>query len=144
MQLLNKLYSFFTPKTREPFIALGREEGIKQLVDDFYFIMQNDPLASHCKAVHPMDENGNIPNEVIEKLYWFIVGFSGGPQLFMENVGAPRMRMRHHHVKIGAKERDEWLYCMRKALKKVKLNRAEKKLIMNSFTALAFRIQNIQ
>ena len=144
MKFLNKIYSFFSPEPRPPFEALGGEQGIKKLVDDFYEIMQSDPRAIHCKNVHPLDESGKIPKEVIDKLYWFIVGFSGGPQLFMEKVGPPRMRMRHHHIKISSTERDEWLYCMRKAMKEIKLNKAERKMIYNSFTALAFRIQNIQ
>lgn len=144
MKILNKIYSYFSPQPRVPFEALGGESGIKKLVDDFYQIMQTDPKAIHCKQVHPLNNEGKIPQEVIDKLYWFIVGFSGGPQLFMEKVGPPRMRMRHHHIKIGPLERDEWLYCMKKAMKRVKINRAEHKMIFNSFTALAFRIQNIQ
>lgn len=144
MLVLNKIYEIFKPKMRVPFIALGKEEGIRELVHDFYFIMNTDPKAIHCKEVHPLNTEGNVPVEVEEKLYWFLVGFSGGPQLFMEKVGPPRMRMRHHHIRISSIERDEWLYCMKKALKKKKLNRLERKMIMNSFIALAFRIQNIQ
>jgi hemoglobin len=142
MQLVNKILSIFNNKTRLPYEALGEEEGIRNLVEDFYSIMNNDPKAVNCKNTHPLDNEGMIPKEIQEKLFFFLSGFSGGPQLFMQKIGPPKMRMRHGHVKIGTKEREEWLYCMRKALKKKKLSRKEYNLIFNSFIALAHRIQN--
>jgi len=142
MTILNKLTSIFQKEPRTPYLALGEEQGLKNLVDDFYFIMNTDPRAIDCKNTHPLDETGNIPKEIQDKLFYFLSGFSGGPQLFIQKIGPPKMRMRHGHVKIGSRERDQWLYCMRKALKKYKLSRAEYKLIFNSFIALALRIQN--
>lgn len=142
MQLVNKIFSIFQNKPRLPYEALGGEEGVKSLVKEFYEIMNTDPKAINCKNTHPLNEAGMIPEEIQEKLIFFLSGFSGGPQLFMEKIGPPKMRMRHGHVKIGTREREEWLYCMRKALKKKKLTKKEYDLIFNSFIALAHRIQN--
>jgi hemoglobin len=142
MQLVNKIFSIFQNKPRLPYEALGKEAGVKELVKDFYMIMNTDPKAIHCKQTHPLNKEGMIPEEIQEKLFFFLSGFSGGPQLFMEKIGPPKMRMRHGHIKIGTREREEWLYCMRKALKKKKLSRKEYNLIFNSFIALAHRIQN--
>lgn len=144
MQLVNKIFSIFQNKPRLPYEALGEEDGIKTLVKEFYEIMNTDPKAINCKNVHPLNDAGMIPLEIQEKLFYFLSGFSGGPQLFMQKIGPPKMRMRHAHVKIGTREREEWLYCMREALKNKKLSKKEYYLIFNSFIALAHRIQNTE
>jgi hemoglobin len=46
----------------------------------------------------------------------FLSGWSGGPQLYIQRFGHPRLRMRHMPFAIGTVERDEWLWCMNKAL----------------------------
>lgn len=52
-----------------------------------------------------------------EKLTEFLVGWSGGPPLYEQKYGHPRLRMRHMPFPIGEDERDMWMLCMRKALK---------------------------
>jgi hemoglobin len=51
-----------------------------------------------------------------EKLFLFLSGWSGGPPLYVERYGHPRLRQRHMPFSIGRAERDEWLWCMRRAL----------------------------
>jgi hemoglobin len=46
----------------------------------------------------------------------FLSGWMGGPQLYIEMFGHPRLRMRHMPFSIGELERDQWLWCMGKAL----------------------------
>jgi hemoglobin len=46
----------------------------------------------------------------------FLSGWSGGPQLYVQKFGHPRLRMRHMPFSIGTVERDQWLWCMNKAL----------------------------
>ena len=46
----------------------------------------------------------------------FLSGWSGGPPLYVEHFGHPRLRLRHLPFLIGIQERDEWLWCMRRAL----------------------------
>lgn len=91
---------------------LGGFEVIDKLVDDFYEIMSTDPVAADCFATH----SGREIRESAEKLKAFLSGWTGGPQLYLEKYGHPRLRMRHFPFKIGPKEADQWLYCMRKAL----------------------------
>ncbi len=43
----------------------------------------------------------------------------GGPKLYSEERGHPRMRMRHIPFKIGEAERDAWMLCMTGALEEV-------------------------
>lgn len=139
---MNFLRKLFAPKPFVPYQAFG-EERLRRLVADFYHIMETDPAAKDCLGVHRL-EDGKVPQDVQDKLFEFLSGWMGGPNLFVQKRGHPRMRARHMGFAIGEKERDQWLYCMKKALDRsdAKLNSKRKKLMLNSFTALALRIQN--
>lgn len=90
---------------------MGGEEGVRRLVDRFYEIMDTAPEAVHVRAVHV----GSL-EEAREKLFMFLSGWSGGPPLFTDKFGHPRLRQRHSPFSIGMVERDEWLWCMSHAL----------------------------
>ncbi len=133
---------------KAPFIPyeLFGEKALKELVEDFYTIMETDPKAKRCLNAHEL-ENGKVPGIVKERLFMFLSGWTGGPNLFVQNRGAPRMRMRHAPFQIGQKEKEEWLYCMDRAMdlaikKKGGKLKKKKHLLMRSFEALANRIQN--
>jgi hemoglobin len=51
----------------------------------------------------------------------FLSGILGGPPLYHEKIGHPRLRMRHFPFGIGEKESDQWLYCMLKAMDEAKI-----------------------
>lgn len=143
-KILKKLNVFkHKKKQRSFFEAIGQESGVHELVRNFYQTMESDPYAIECLKVHPL-ENNQVPDEVKKKLFLFLVGWFGGPQLYIKTYGAPKMRARHARFRIGEKEKDQWLYCMSKALQKhsIKMSKVEKKLFLNSFKALAMRIQN--
>jgi hemoglobin len=140
MKFLKDLFSK-TPKSF--YDQIGQETGIKELVQNFYEVMLTDPKAKECLLVHKLDE-GSIPFEVKDKLFMFLSGWLGGPNLFVENHGHPRMRMRHMHVKIGQTEAEQWLYCMQSALDKhsIKMSKKFKNQFLNSCKGLAIRIIN--
>lgn len=94
-----------------PFELLGGEAGIRRLVDRFYDLMDQSPEASAVRALHAASLKSSR-----EKLYMYLTGWTGGPQLYVERYGHPRLRARHLPFSIGARERDEWLWCMDKAL----------------------------
>lgn len=125
--------------------VIGEEQGVYLLVKNFYGIMENDPKAKECLEVHALTQQGTIPDEVKKKLFMFLCGWFGGPNLFVETYGHPRMRARHMHVKIGQAEHDQWLYCMDKALKMHTPKIAQDQFFRftGSFRALAGRIKNI-
>ncbi len=91
--------------------SLGKEQGIRHLVDTFYDYMDQDPSADGIRKLHPEDLSLSR-----EKLYEFLVGWCGGPPLFQQKYGHPRLRARHLPFRIGEQERDQWMYCMRLAL----------------------------
>ena len=100
MNELNSLYDL-----------IGGENKLRALVDRFYDIMDSSPEAKDIRAYHAKSLSGSR-----EKLFMFLSGWSGGPQLYIEKYGHPRLRMRHAPFSIGEKERDQWLWCMDKAL----------------------------
>lgn len=57
--------------------------------------------------------------EAGERLFSFMSGWLGGPQLYHQSYGEPRLRRRHMHISIGDAERDQWLLCAQKALEEM-------------------------
>lgn len=94
---------------------LGGEDGgtekIRMLVETFYDVMDSDPRAKEIRAMHQADLTS-----AREKLFMFLTGWTGGPQLYIERYGHPMLRRRHMPFSIGESERDQWMYCMIKAM----------------------------
>lgn len=116
---------------------LGREPGIRTLVDYFYDAMEETPEARGVLEMHPKDLSSSR-----DKLYWFLVGWSGGPQLFVEKFGHPRLRARHLPFKIGKSERDQWLFCFQKAIVKMQLPQEVSQYLLSSIIRLADHMRN--
>ena len=100
------------------FELLGGEkqgvEKVRQLVETFYDIMDSDPKAQPIRAMHPADLTGSR-----EKLFMFLTGWTGGPQLYIERYGHPFLRKRHLPFAIDESARDQWMYCMIKAMQQL-------------------------
>jgi hemoglobin len=80
-------------------------------VDRFYDIMDSAPEAATIRALHAASLKASR-----EKLYLYLTGWTGGPPIYVEKHGEPRLRMRHLPFPIGSRERDEWLWCMERSL----------------------------
>lgn len=93
------------------FEFLGGEDGLRALVDTFYRYMDELPEAAAIRAMHPPDLT-----ESAEKLWMFLVGRFGGPDLYVEKHGHPRLRMRHMPFAIDQAAADAWVLCMDRAL----------------------------
>lgn len=97
--------------TASHYDQLGGETGIRTLVDRFYDLMDSAPEAANVRALHAASLRSSR-----EKLFLFLTGWSGGPPVYVEKFGHPRLRARHLPFAIGPRERDEWLWCMNRAL----------------------------
>ena len=93
------------------FEDLGGAEKIRELVERFYDVMDTDPRAAGIRAMHQKDLT-----EAREKLFMFLTGWSGGPSLYIERYGHPMLRKRHLPFPIGESERDQWMFCMVRAM----------------------------
>jgi hemoglobin len=80
---------------------------VRALVDRFYDLMELEPEFAGLRALHPPTLEGSR-----DKLAWFLTGWLGGPDLYIERFGHPRLRARHLPYAIGVCERDQWLACM--------------------------------
>ena len=73
-----------------PFERLGGEPGVRALVDRFYDLMDLEPIYAGIRALHPTELDSSR-----DKLHWFLCGWLGGPNLYIERFGHPRLRARH-------------------------------------------------
>jgi hemoglobin len=93
---------------------IGGEAKIRALVQRFYQLMDKLPETHGIRKLHPESLKGSE-----DKLFMFLSGWMGGPQLYVEKFGHPRLRMRHITFPIGEDERDQWMLCMNQAMQDV-------------------------
>jgi hemoglobin len=84
--------------------AMG-EDGITRMVQDFYLELGRSPIAGMFPAG---EENLKAAGA---KSALFFVTVCGGPPLFAQRVGPPRMRARHMPFAIDPAARQAWLEC---------------------------------
>ena len=119
------------------FEVLGGEPGVRALVDAFYDRMDAEPAYALIRSLHPPEMSGSR-----DKLYWFLCGWSGGPQHFQERFGHPRLKMRHFPFSIGIAERDQWLHCMAGALLQCRVDAAVAEVLMGHLAGTADWMRN--
>ena len=115
----------------------GGTEKLRQLVESFYDIMNTDSKAAPIRALHPADLTSSR-----EKLFMFLMGWTGGPQLYIERYGHPRLRQRHMPFSIGESERDQWMYCMISAMNLLKLDEKLMQKLAEQLYAVADFMRN--
>src|SRR5919205_2808376 len=98
-------------QTNTAYDLIGGDSKLRELVDRFYDLMELEPEFAGIRAMHPTPTDGSR-----DKLYWFLSGWTGGPSLYIEKFGHPRLRARHLPYAIGIAERDQWLRCMEMAM----------------------------
>jgi len=120
---------------------LGGEPGatnqIREIVEAFYDVMDSDEKAKTIRLMHPEDLTSSR-----EKLFMFLCGWTGGPQLYIERYGHPFLRRRHLPFKIGVEERDKWIYCMTKGMLNLKMDEEKIKALLNALYPIADFMRN--
>jgi len=110
---------------------------IREIVEACYDVMDSDEKAKTIRLMHPEDLT---PSR--EKLFMFLTGWTGGPQLYTERYGHPFLRRRHLPFKIGEEERDQWIYCMTKGMLNLKMEEAKIKALLNALYPIADFMRN--
>ena len=77
-----------------------------------------------------------------DKLHLYLTMWTGGPPVYSARYGHPRLRMRHLPFRIGTRERDEWLWCMDRALDEVALPEDVTALLRDFFHSVATFLRN--
>jgi hemoglobin len=97
-----------------PYSMIGGEAAVRRLVERFYQLMDTLPEAYGIRKLHQPDLSG-----AEEKLFMYLTGWLGGPQLYVEKYGHPMLRARHLPFPIGSDEAAQWMLCMRQAMAEV-------------------------
>jgi len=120
-----------------PYEQLGGEDGVRELVDRFYDHMDSLAEARGIRAMHARDLRGSR-----RKLFLFLSGWLGGPPLYEQQYGHPRLRARHLPFAIGESERDQWLLCMARALDDIGVTGDLREQLWQAFVHTADHMRN--
>lgn len=126
-----------TDATVSAYDLLGGDAAVRALVDRFYDLMDLEPAYRDLRAVHPHELTGSR-----DKLYWFLCGWLGGPDLYIERFGHPRLRARHLPYPIGIRERDQWLGCMAQAMEELQVDPTLRTRLATAFAGTADWMRN--
>ncbi len=124
---------------KTPFERIGGDATVKLLVERFYDLMELEPAYHGIRHLHPQSLTGSR-----EKLYQFLSGWLGGPPLYVNLYGHPRLRARHMHVTIGIDERDQWLSCMSQAMRDVGIDEKIQQELQRAFFKTADFMRNVE
>jgi len=116
---------------------LGGEVVLHKFVIHFYEYMDNTPDVADVRSMHP-----DSLISATEKLFMFLSGMLGGPSLYMDEFGPPRLRRKHLHFTIGDKERDQWLMCAQYAANQLNIDEGLRDELIDNLTAMAKHLQN--
>lgn len=125
------------PQDQSAFDLIGGQDKLRELVDRFYDLMDLEPEFSGIRTMHP-----TTLDDSRDKLYWFLCGWMGGPDLYIERFGHPRLRARHLPYAIASSERDQWLRCMALAMQDVGIPEGLQERLMESFYQTADWMRN--
>ena len=90
---------------------LGREDGVRALVDTFYDTMDTLPEAATIRAMHAVGSERE-PAEVVD-----VPGRTvRRTTIYEQERGHPRLRARHLPFVVGPDEARQWVTCMDRAL----------------------------
>lgn len=116
---------------------IGGEATVGRLADRFYQLMDSVGQFKELRAMHPESLAGSR-----DKLFKFLSGWFGGPDLFAQEFGHPRLRARHMPFAIGTLERDQWVACMVLAMEDVGIDEDVRKVLLNNFFNTADFMRN--
>ena len=125
-----------SPQT--PYQILGAD-GIQNLVDTFYDIMDSLPDAAGLRAMHAEDLS-----PMKQKLAEYLTGWMGGPPLYADKYGTVCMTTPHEPYHIGPAERDQWLLCMDKALQQTGASEELVEMLKTPLFRIADAVRNKQ
>ena len=111
-------------------------ENLSLMVNYFYDLVVENETISHLFKTDI--------EEVKRKQTLFLTQFFGGPMLYNQEFGHPRMRMRHMPHKITVEGGIAWLNCMHQAIEKLEISEELKTALFNRFPQLARHMINSQ
>ena len=105
-------------------------EGFGRLVAAFYRQVPQDDLLG------PMYPAADLSGAE-QRLRDFLIGRFGGPQIYIEQRGHPRLRARHSPFRINQTARDRWMRLMENALREASLPGEAEEFLRKFFDEMA-------
>jgi len=125
------------PAQSNAYDLIGGDQTIRAIAKHFYQAMQLREDTQQLLAIHP-----HPLSQSEQKLYEFLSGWLGGPQLFQRKYGNPMLRARHMHFAIDDNMRDQWLRCMAVALEQSVKKPEHRQVIYQAIAQLADHMRN--
>ena len=116
---------------------LGGESALRKFVSELYDFMDTTPDVAHVRALHTVGLT-----HASNRLFMFLSGMLGGPPLYMEAFGHPRLRQKHLHIKIGDDERDQWMMCAQHAAEQLDVAPIVREELIATLTRMADHLRN--
>lgn len=109
--------------------ALGGEAGVAAIVERFYDLMDLEPQYRDLRDVH-----AETLDYARDRLFKFLSGWLGGPDLYQQQYGHPRLRQRHFPFAVTLRLRNEWIACFAQALQELAVaEKLAEPLLLNLF-----------
>ncbi|NBY45382.1 MAG: globin [Acidimicrobiia bacterium] len=115
---------------------VGGLSFFERLVDRFYQGVAGDEV-----LIVLYEDPANLV-KARQHLTWFLAQYWGGPMLFNENRGHPKLRMRHMPFRIGNLERDRWLVHMLSAVNELVTDDSLRATMTEYFVKAAEHLRN--
>lgn len=133
--MAKKMHFQGPPGRTTPYEAIGGGPTVARLVEAFYRRVAEHP---DLAPIFPDDLR-----PVAEKQLAFLTQFFGGPPLFAEQYGPPRLRARHLPHPITPKRTDAWLACMSEAMDEVGITGHVREFLFDRIQRTAYHMVNI-
>jgi hemoglobin len=114
--------------------AIG-QDGFERLVAAFYRQIPSDDLLGQ---LYPAQDLQGAE----QRLRDFLIFRFGGPSVYLEQRGHPRLRMRHAPFAIGQMQRDRWIQLMNHALDEAELPEQPREALRAFFASTATFLMN--
>jgi hemoglobin len=118
-----------------PYEEIGGAEAVRRLADVFYDVI--DEESPTLREMLPASTRNTR-----RKFFMYLSGWLGGPPLYEQEWGHPRLRMRHMPFSIGDEEAAEWMRCMRQAMQRAGLAEPLRTFLDERFSSLADHMRN--
>lgn len=118
-----------------PYEQIGGQDVVRRLAETFYDVIEEE--SPTLRAMLPANTTNTR-----KKFFMYLTGWLGGPGLYEEKYGHPRLRMRHMPFSIGDDEAAEWMRCMREAMDRAGISEPLRTFLEERFGALAEHMRN--
>ncbi len=116
---------------------LGGAPTLRKFVDNLYDFMDYFTPVENVRKMYPEDLS-----DARNRLFMFLSGMLGGPPLYENGCGYAKLRQKHMHLKIGDKEREQWLFCAQNAANQLDIDSRVRDALMVKITEMANHLHN--